>query len=715
MGNINILSSSLPQLPPAFDATPLSLIEEAKAFIDHTRTVWDKVALKVQPNDATFENTIIPIITDENQKYIRLRILRFYSSTSPSKELRDASNSATSMFNDADVELYSRVDIYHLVSAVLNGIHQEREDLDDESIYYVEKLHRTLRQNGCGITDVRKKQAFEQAQKRIQGLVTQCTSNLHEDSSGIWLSIEELEGVPEKILAQLKQGEADHEGQVWVKTKVPHPFKIISHAKSEDTRRKVYYAMKNRLPQNIPLFRELVLRRDEVARLLEYPNYLAYKTADKMARTPEKVVTILDEIRQRIRPHAVKAADELLDHKSKDAIARGETAEDQKLFFWDESFYAGRILQNESKIRSTISEYFELYHTLDKLLELLGHIFDTRFELITPEQQSVLGNGKPLVWHSDVSMYAVWDTRKLGEFLGYAYFDFFPREGKYGHGGSYATQWGFTKPDGRRFYPSCALVMNYTKLDSRPVLLSLVDVRKLFHELGHLHHSLCTKVKYASLSYIDRDFVEAPSLMFEQFFWEARHIKDLSYHYSYLSPEYKSAWLRENKSKEEQPPRQLSDKDVAELATQDPKKFISRENHNLFLSYFDILVHTPATHEELEQANLAEMFNRLQTDILAMHGGEAIGDGWDWSHGESVFRMIVSGYDAGYYTYVLGRVFALNMWNREFKANTLDKDAAKRFRDTVFCVGGKQPEEKTLKDYLGHEPSTDPYFKWLNI
>lgn len=120
--------------------------------------------------------------------------------------------------------------------------------------------------------------------------------------------------------------------------------------------------MKNRLPQNIPLFRELVLCRDEVARLLEYPNYLAYKIADKMARTPDKVITILDEIRQRIHPHAVKAADELLGLKIKDVIARGETAEDQKLFLWDESFYARIQLENESEIRSTISEYFELYH-----------------------------------------------------------------------------------------------------------------------------------------------------------------------------------------------------------------------------------------------------------------------------------------------------------------------------------------------------------------
>lgn len=652
MGSVTNFST-LPQLPTPFDATPSSLVEEAKALVDHTRAVWDEIALNVKPNNATFENTILPIITDENQKYTKLRLLRFYSSTSPSKELRDASNSATSLFNDADVELYSRADIYCLVSAVLSDIHERRGNLDDESIYYVEKLHRKLKQNGCEITDAAKKQAFEKAQKRIQELVKQCTSNLNEDSSGIWLSIEELEGVPENILAQLKRGEDSHEGQLWVKTKIPHPYKMIAYATSEETRRKIYYAMKNRLPQNVPLFRELVLRRDEVARLLEYPNYLAYKTADKMVRTPEKVINILDEIRERIRPHAVKAAHELLELKIKTSTARGENGEDQKLFLWDESFYLRMKAQNESKARSTLSEYFELYHTLDKLLELFGHIFDTRFERITPEQQAVLGGGKPLVWHEDVSMYAVWDTRKAHQFLGYAYLDFFPREGKYGHGGSYATQWGFTKPDGSRFYPSCALVMNYTKVNAKPVLLNLVDVRKLFHELGHLHHSLCTQVKHASLSYIDRDFVEAPSLMFEQFFWEPCHVKDLSYHYSYISPEYKTTWLQANEGKTEQPPVHLNDEDVADLTTWNPRNLIGREANNLFLSLFDILVHTPTTHEELEQSNLAEMFNRLQTDILSMHGGEAIGDGWDWSHGESVFRMIVSGYDAGYYTYVL--------------------------------------------------------------
>lgn len=60
--------------------------------------------------------------------------------------------------------------------------------------------------------------------------------------------------------------------------------------------------------------------------------------------------------------------------------------------------------------------------------------------------------------------------------------------------------------------------MNYNKTAGRPTLLNLADVRKLFHEIGHLIHALCTETDYAASQYVDRDFIEAPSLMFEQFF-----------------------------------------------------------------------------------------------------------------------------------------------------------------------------------------------------
>jgi len=62
-----------------------------------------------------------------------------------------------------------------------------------------------------------------------------------------------------------------------------------------------------------------------------------------------------------------------------------------------------------------------------------------------------------------------------------------------------------------------------------------------------------------------------------------------------------------------------------------------------------------------------------------------------------------------------GRVYALAMFRTGFEADTMSKEAGKRFRDMVLRVGGSQPEMKTLTDYLGCEPSIEPYFEWLGV
>jgi hypothetical protein len=31
----------------------------------------------------------------------------------------------------------------------------------------------------------------------------------------------------------------------------------------------------------------------------------------------------------------------------------------------------------------------------------------------------------------------------------------------------------------------------------------------------------------------------------------------------------------------------------------------------------------------------------------------------------------------------------------------------------ILRIGGRQPEMKTMTDYLGHEPSIGPYLAWL--
>lgn len=201
--------------------------------------------------------------------------------------------------------------------------------------------------------------------------------------------------------------------------------------------------------------------------------------------------------------------------------------------------------------------------------------------------------------------------------------------------------------------------MNYNKPLStcEPTLLGLNEIRKLFHEIGHLIHALCTETRYAASSPVDRDFVEAPSLMFEQFFWQKQHIKDVSLHYSHLSPELKEAWRTgladsQDQSVAEMAPK-LNEAAVNSLAQVNYHKIIRDQLKELFFATYDLAVHCPASREELERMNLTETFNKMRVEILSLHGGEAIGDGWEWGHGETVFRNILGGYDAGYYSYIL--------------------------------------------------------------
>ncbi|KAK0732007.1 hypothetical protein B0H67DRAFT_474268 [Lasiosphaeris hirsuta] len=731
MGAGSTLSRTPPQAPIIFDATPSSLIQDAQALIDRSKILWDSLIVSAAglPDGATFDNTIRPIIDDENVKLAKTRGLRFYASTSPSKELREASHAATTLLNGSDIELLSRADVFVLVDAVARKIDNNPSlELDDQSKYYVQRLHRAMRMNGCAISDPSTKDAFDQTNKQMKELGRKCLENIEEDSSGIWLALEELDGVPQDYLEKLPKGDGDNHGKLWLKLKPPGAAKVMSSAYSEATRKKVYYARCDRLPQNVHLFRELVLSQDTTARLLGFPHYLAYKTSQKMAQTPEAVTTSLENIEQRIRPAVLSGVNELLSIKAEKGSA--DSGSSSKLFLWDESYY--NKLRNKRGAPANdadLAEYFELYHTLDKLLSLFGHLFDTRFERITTEQQEELakgrGHGSPFVWHEDVMMYAVWDMRDSPHsFVGYAYFDLFPREGKYGHRGNYTIQWGYEQPDGKYLHPSVAFVMNYTKpRGGKPTLLDFESARQMFHELGHLHHSLLTRAKYASLSAVDRDFGEAPSIMFEQFFSNAAVVKDVSYHYSYLSPEFHDAWQSTTSLTTTQPPMKLTDSTSARLVGESRLRtqgYLDSQAFNLALSLFDVQVHSPASHEELEAMDLAATYNKIRTETTGLQGGEALGEGWAWSQGQSVFRMIISGYDAGYYTYVLGRVYALDMWKQGgFAAcDGLEqaKEPGRRFRDGVLAVGGRQPEMLTLTRYLGgRAPSTEAYFQWLGV
>lgn len=435
MGSMPDLAQKLPQPPVQLDCTPSSLIEDSKAILAQTKSVWDNIVATIKPEDASFANVILPIIHDENVRMAKGSPLRFYGSTAVAEDLRKAGNDAIKVFSDAEIDMFHRADVFTLVDAASKRL---PEDLDAESKYYVENLLHKFRNNGCGIANEEEKAAFLTRKKRAQELVQNCLVNLEEDKSGVWLTAEELTGVPKSVVEGLKQGEGENDGKFWLPAKLPHPPRILKHASKESTRKKVYYAMRNRVPENVAMHQELYALRHKLATELGFRHHFDFRTrTDSMMGSPEAVLKVIEQVQSRLAPVKNDEAEGLLALKKLDADGGDKDA--VKIFQWDSTYYE-RIYQNKlQQTQADVSDYFELYHTLDKLLELYGTLFDTRFEKIDSSMQSKLTD-KPLVMHEDVLMYAVWDTRGPGEFLGYAYLDLFPRPGKYGHFGCYTLQ-----------------------------------------------------------------------------------------------------------------------------------------------------------------------------------------------------------------------------------------------------------------------------------
>ena len=426
--------------PPLFDATTCSIVDEAEAIIIETILVCNNVLAQVRPEDADFGNTIRPFAENENARSERENHLRFYASTSPSQELRDASNTATNMLNSAETDLFSQRNLFVLVERVLDKARESSTPLvDDQSTYYLSKLHQRFLANGCGIVDDTLRSDFVAKKKRLNDLTRECRKNLADERTGLWLTHEELHGVNERLLSQLTQGDGEHRGKFWLPTKAPFSSPVMANAIHETTRKKVHYAIVNRVPQNIPLFREMTLLRDETARMLGWPNHFAFKTSQKMVKAPDMVYKLVSEVRAALTPVAEQFARELLELKHEEAEARRERTDNLRLFFWDRQYFSQRLYEKMQSNDTVVSEYFELNTTLQKLLNIYEQLFGVR--LVPVDTSAPMFLAQKLVWHDDVRIFSAWDVDgEKPQFLAYAYLDLFPREGKRPHIGHYPLQ-----------------------------------------------------------------------------------------------------------------------------------------------------------------------------------------------------------------------------------------------------------------------------------
>ncbi|KAI4141777.1 MAG: hypothetical protein LQ341_003433, partial [Variospora aurantia] len=710
-----------PQAPPMFTGTPKSLIEDTNALIKESRGVQDKIVVNVKQSDATFKDVMLPMAQDENRMGLKIPIIGFYQAVSTDQALRNASTEAEKLIEDFSIESSMREDIFKLVDAALN----KAEKLDPESKRLLEKEHKNFIRNGLGLPAGEKRDRFKAIKKKLSDISIMFSKNLNEENGGVWFTPAELEGTPEDVISGFEKGEGENAGKLKMSFKYPDLFPTLKYCKNIETRKQVFIANENKCNENAPLFREAINLRDEAARLLGYPNHAAFKIEDKMAKTTETVDDFLGDLRKRLTKGGAAEKKTLLELKQKDLEARGEEKTfDGHYFLWDNRFYDRLMLEKDYSVdQEKLAEYFPLQTSIRGMLQIFEQLFGLVFvEIEGSDRASVSpsGKGDDITWHPDVKLYSVWDDQEEGSgFVGYLYLDLHPREGKYGHAANFNIQPGFTDENGKRRYPATALVCNFSKpTPKKPSLLKHDEVVTLFHELGHGIHDLVSRTIYSRFHGTNtvRDFVEAPSQMLENWCWTPSQLKALSHHYSSLSPDYEAAW-QEKASGQSKPDAKLPDELIENLIKTKHVNDALFNLRQLHFGIFDMTVHEPKSHEELEGYDIPDLYNRLRKEISGLDGPEDLGEGYKWGsgNGHATFGHLMGGYDAGYYGYLSSQVYSADMFHTVFAKDPMNGKEGRRYRHTVLQRGGSQDEMQTLEDFLGRKPNSGAFYRELGL
>ena len=316
----------------------------------------------------------------------------------------------------------------------------DEEELDPESHRYLQRKYRAYRGNGLSITPGRERERFKEIKKRVGQLVSEYRANLAKaPKEAIWLTAEELEGVPETVLDEIKAGTPTDEenGKLRVSLEGFFISSIYSFAVNSETRKRCAHVFPNRCMENALIFKEVLVLRDEAARLLGFQNHAEYRLEDRMAQAPGVVNTFLDDLRSRVKRGGEVELTRLRELKKTDLAERALSADDS-FYTWDLNYYKRLDLAAKFSVDAElVSEYFVVDPTVRGMLEIYSHLFGLAFEELDNQvedlAQSVEAENE-LTWHADVKTFAVHDVLRDGkkEFLGYFYMDLFKRPNRTG-------------------------------------------------------------------------------------------------------------------------------------------------------------------------------------------------------------------------------------------------------------------------------------------
>lgn len=630
--------------------------ERAKNALDEiAKTPSDKVSLQTLKD---FEE-VLGSAGDHLGYFI------FIKNVSPDKEQRDMADEIEKEAYKFANEIWGRKDLYE----VLVRLEPEMDALNPEERTLLDDTLKQFRHRGAALDDEKRKEFLEIA-NNISVLQSEFGRTLNEITTTVPFTEEELEGVPPPVYENLEK-----DGDKYLcPLDYPVFIPVRTYAKNPETRKRMQIAFLQRGGKvNTERLADALALRERQAKLLGFSNYAEYVLTRKMAKIPKRVLDFMNELKEKLTPLSDKETLVLREMKSEE---EGIPLEETKIEVWDLFYYHEKLMREKYAVdQNKVKEYFPMASVVKGVLDVYQTVLNLEFK--EPDDVNV--------WHEDVQQYEVIDKTN-GNKLGIFYLDLYPRDGKFKH---YAV-WDFMDRrviEGKEYLPICAMVSNYEKpTKDKPSLLNHQEVETFFHEFGHLMHVISNQANYArfGLSGILPDFIETPSMMFQNWSWKEEILNKLSGHY---------------KNHDEKLPSEI----IKNLIAAKLLNIGTLQLRQVAYSLIDMVYHTEGAEDPT--AVFKKIFNEVTKYELP-----------DDTCFEAGFGHLMNpNYTAGYYSYTWSQVYAEDIFTKFEEQGFMNPKIGTEYRQKILSPGGSLDPDDMVKSFLGRGMSTDAFMKSLGL
>lgn len=596
----------------------------------------------------TTENFLVPFDLMMAEMEDGIYPVYLLKSVSPDKSVREVGDKCVQKFTDLTTDIFQNEPLYKRFEALnVEGPVETkyRKDILDAFV-----------QSGVNLPPAKRDRA-KAINKRITELSQKFSKNVRENGVVVKLRPAEVKGMPESWRKAVKR---DKQGNYLATTDYPVFRPFMRNAKNAAARKRYLRAYYNRGSQeNIRLLDEIFAFRRELADLHKLKSFAHLATKTRMVENPETVHDFLDKVATKVTAAEKNDIEQLRQFKAK---RNGTPLAKTTFNRWDYDFYSEQLKKSKYSIdQEKLRQYFPTQDMVTWSLYLASELYGVEFAQV-----------KVPTWHEDVIYYDVFNKGSK-EIIGGIYLDLYPREGKYKHAAAFGVRSGSTV-HGRK--PYSVLVTNFDRKG-----LTHNELETMLHEFGHVLHGVLSTTKYASNSgtNVARDFVEAPSQMFE-------------------------AWARR--------PESLAT--IQKVCPDCPvlsQEMIDRlEQARLF--------GTGARYARQHLYATLDMTLSGEHPIGCMHAWRQLEGATPLGHMKGTqfpgtFGHIAGGYAAGYYGYMWSEVLAVDMLSK-FGDNLMNPAIGRSFRNNILARGGEVKPKQLVENFLERDVKSDAFFKMIS-